>query len=201
VHGCDAAATAQNRDAKPNAAARAANAPPLVPVRLNVDGNFRIAPLYAADPMFTRKPDVPQGRVIRLTMNSAESKLFPTAPAGRGAGGPARGRGEATPAVPAEPPQHQTFQRQVAVYVPAGYVANTPAPFIVVQDERWFVPEDAPTGPDGKPHVFDLSKDVGERNDLTNQRQDVARRLRPLIAAWEADVDAEAKATGSASTQ
>ena len=51
-----------------------------------------------------------------------------------------------------------------------------------------------------KRYVFDLSKDVGERNDLTSQRQDVARRLRPLIAAWEADVDAEAKAT-SASTQ
>src|SRR6185503_10058124 len=133
-----AVARAQDRGAKPNAAARAANSPPLVPVRLNVRGNFRIAPPYGADPAFTRKPDVPQGRVIRFTMNSAESKLFPTAPAGRGAG-PGRGRGETTPAVPAEPPQHQTFQRQVAVYVPAGYIANTPAPFIVVQDERWFV--------------------------------------------------------------
>ena len=50
-----------------------------------------------------------------------------------------------------------------------------------------------------KRYVFDLSKDVGERNDLTNQRQDVARRLRPLIAAWESDVDAEAKSnTGTA---
>ena len=37
--------------------------------------------------------------------------------------------------------------------MPAGYVANTPAPFIVVQDERWFVPEDAPAGPDGKPRT------------------------------------------------
>ena len=53
----------------------------------------------------------------------------------------------------------------------------------------------------GKRYVFDLSKDVGERNDLTNERQDVARRLRPLIAAWEADVDAEAKTSSSASTQ
>src|SRR4029079_2449567 len=44
-----------------------------------------------------------------------------------------------------------------------------------------------------KRYVFDLSKDLGERNDLTSQRQDVARRLRPLIAAWETDVDAEAK--------
>jgi arylsulfatase A-like enzyme len=52
-----------------------------------------------------------------------------------------------------------------------------------------------------KRYVFDLSKDVGERNDLTNQRQDVARRLRPLIAAWEADVDAEAKLNSGAATQ
>ena len=52
-----------------------------------------------------------------------------------------------------------------------------------------------------KRYVFDLSKDVGERNDLTNQRQDVARRLRPLIAAWEADVDAEAKATSGTATK
>jgi arylsulfatase A-like enzyme len=52
-----------------------------------------------------------------------------------------------------------------------------------------------------KRYVFDLSKDVGERNDLTNQRQDVARRLRPLIAAWEADVDAEAQMNSSAATQ
>jgi hypothetical protein len=52
-----------------------------------------------------------------------------------------------------------------------------------------------------KRYVFDLSKDVGERNELTNQRQDVARRLRPLIAAWEADVDAEAKANAAAATR
>jgi arylsulfatase A-like enzyme len=51
-----------------------------------------------------------------------------------------------------------------------------------------------------KRYVFDLSKDVGERNDLANQRQDVARRLRPLIAAWEADVDAEAQTNTTALT-
>jgi len=133
-----------------------------------------------ADPAFTQKPGVPEGRVIRFTMNSAESKIFPTAPvpapraggpgpggppavppnaasvpgavaqppactpawtepadapagppvAGGRAGAPGGGRG----AGPAQPPQHQTFERQVAVYVPAGYVPNTPAPFIVVQD-------------------------------------------------------------------
>lgn len=45
-----------------------------------------------------------------------------------------------------------------------------------------------------KRYVFDLSKDVGERNDLANQRQDIARKLWRLIGAWEADVDAEAQA-------
>src|SRR6476659_7745298 len=103
---------------------RTATAPPFVPVRLDVEGNFRIAPPYAPDPAFTDKPNAPKGRVVRFTMNSAESKIFPTAPVGG-----ARG---ATP--PVEPPQHQTFQRQVVVYIPAGYTPNTPAPFIVVQD-------------------------------------------------------------------
>ena len=64
---------------------RSATAPPLVPVRLDVDGNFRIAPPYANDPAFTEKPNVPKGRVVRFTMNSAESKIFPTAPVGGGA--------------------------------------------------------------------------------------------------------------------
>ena len=72
----------QSSDGSP---ARPTNAAPLVPVRLNADGNFRIAPPYVADPAFTAKPDVPKGRVIRFTMNSAESKLFPTAPAGAAA--------------------------------------------------------------------------------------------------------------------
>src|SRR6476660_5360735 len=50
--------------------ARPANAPPLVPVRLDRDGNFRIAPPYVRDPAFNPKPDVPKGRVIRFTMSS-----------------------------------------------------------------------------------------------------------------------------------
>ena len=114
-------------------AQRPASAPALVPVRLGSKGSFRIAPPYVADPAFTEKPNVPKGRVIRFTMNSAESRIFPTGPVGRGGrpGGPGQ-PGQ----TPAEPPQHQTFERQIAVYVPAGYVPNTPAPFIVVQDER-----------------------------------------------------------------
>jgi len=40
--------------------------------------------------------------------------------------------------------------------------------------------------------VFNVRDDPGERNDLANVRQDVARRLRGLLNEWEADVGAEA---------
>ena len=40
--------------------------------------------------------------------------------------------------------------------------------------------------------IFNVRDDVSERDDLTNKSQDVARRLRGLLDAWEADVNAEA---------
>lgn len=43
--------------------------------------------------------------------------------------------------------------------------------------------------------LYSLRDDIGERNDQAARRQDIVRRLRPLIAEWEKDVDAEAKAT------
>jgi len=197
---------------------RPANAPALVPVRLERDGNFRIAPPYVTDPAFTAKPNVPKGRVIRFTMSSAESKLFPTAPVpaaragGPGRAGQAPGPANAAPAAtpqpppctpawtdpappsnqaaggrggpggrggaPAEPPQHQTFDRQVAVYVPAGYVPNSPAPFIVVQDERWYIPEDAPLGNDGKPRT-DLAFMPVMLDNLIHEK-----RIPPIVAVF-----------------
>jgi arylsulfatase A-like enzyme len=45
--------------------------------------------------------------------------------------------------------------------------------------------------------LFNLRDDIGERNDLAKERPDLARKLRPLIAEWEKDVDAEAKAGAS----
>jgi arylsulfatase A-like enzyme len=44
--------------------------------------------------------------------------------------------------------------------------------------------------------LFDLRTDLGERNDMAARRPDLAAELRPLIVAWEADVDAEAKNSG-----
>jgi arylsulfatase A-like enzyme len=46
----------------------------------------------------------------------------------------------------------------------------------------------------GNPMLFNLANDIGERNDLANQRTDIVKRLYPLITQWEQDVDAEAKA-------
>ncbi len=40
--------------------------------------------------------------------------------------------------------------------------------------------------------LFDVRKDTGERNDLAKRQQALANSLRPLLNAWEADVDAEA---------
>jgi len=48
----------------------------------------------------------------------------------------------------------------------------------------------------GNSFVFNVREDVGENNDLTNQRQADARRLRLLLDAWEADVNAEAELAG-----
>jgi arylsulfatase A-like enzyme len=42
--------------------------------------------------------------------------------------------------------------------------------------------------------IFNVRTDVGERSELANRRQDIAQKLRPLLAAWEKDVDAEFKA-------
>jgi arylsulfatase A len=49
----------------------------------------------------------------------------------------------------------------------------------------------------GRAMLFNLRADVGERDNLIGQRSDVARRLRPLLAAWQEDVDAEAKRAAS----
>lgn len=73
------------------------------------DGDYSIGPAYPAPPEATPRDNVPKGKVVRYTMNSAESKFYV------GLGGP--------------------FERAVAVYVPAQYVAGTPLPFIVSCDQ------------------------------------------------------------------
>ena len=48
-------------------------------------------------------------------------------------------------------------------------------------------------------YVFNLRSDLSERNDLARWRQDIAQELYPLLASWEASVDADAAALDSTS--
>ena len=45
----------------------------------------------------------------------------------------------------------------------------------------------------GRAMLFNLRTDIAERSNLIGQRSDIARRLQPMLAAWQEDVDAEAK--------
>jgi arylsulfatase A len=49
----------------------------------------------------------------------------------------------------------------------------------------------------GRAMLFNLRTDIAEHDNLIGQRSDIARRLRPLLAAWQADVDGEAKRTAT----
>ncbi len=49
----------------------------------------------------------------------------------------------------------------------------------------------------GRPLLFNIKADVGERRNLIAQRPEIARRLRSLLDAWQADVDGEAKKTAA----
>ena len=46
---------------------------------------------------------------------------------------------------------------------------------------------------DGRPLLFNVRADLGEQKNLIGQRSDIARRLEPLLEAWQQDVDDEAK--------
>ena len=45
----------------------------------------------------------------------------------------------------------------------------------------------------GRPLLFNVRTDLGEQNNLIGQHSDIARRLQPLLTAWEQSVDGEAK--------
>ena len=79
------------------------------------DGNFKIAPPYSNAPELTSDPNVPKGSVVHFSMDSTDSKIYP--------GIRKNAPGQIVP-----------YHRGVTVYIPAQYVAGTPAPFLVSQD-------------------------------------------------------------------
>ena len=69
-----------------------------------------IGPAYTPSPDVQVHDGVPKGTVHHFVMHSADSHAYPADPAGK------------------------PFDREAWVYVPAGYVAGTAAPLLVVQD-------------------------------------------------------------------
>ncbi len=97
---------------------------------VDTEGDFLIGPDYLPAPELTPVEGVGKGKVVTFTMNSSDSKIYP-------------GITKVPPGGPADyrPPDLTRVQiylkpytRTVTVYIPAGYVAGTPAPVIVVQD-------------------------------------------------------------------
>ncbi|HEY4247852.1 MAG TPA: alpha/beta hydrolase-fold protein [Lacunisphaera sp.] len=136
------------RSLPPTRSPNASGTPPLTPVGakpgdvapmrgvagmnppVNADGNFLIGPDYIPAPELNPVRGVPKGKIETFTMNSVDSKIFP-------------GITKVPPDGPANyvPPDltkvaiyPKPYTRTVTVYIPAGYIAGTPAPVIVVQD-------------------------------------------------------------------
>jgi enterochelin esterase-like enzyme len=105
---------------------------------LDVDGNFLIGPEYSSAPELEVVEGVPQGRVQQFTMDSKDGKLF----------NPGIARKVFGKVDPANPKTlivetHEIdYKRQITVYIPAQYVPESKAPFMVCHD-----------GPKGRPNM------------------------------------------------
>ena len=119
------------------------------------DGDFTIAPPFSVAPEFTVAAGVPRGAIMTFTLSSTLSAIYPT---------------DFATSMP--------FTRDVAVYIPSQYKANTPAPFIVVQDGISF-------------YLGDMTP------VLDNMIND--RRLPPMIAIFVEPGPNEATPTGERS--
>ena len=111
-------------DANPAHSAPGVNPP------ITAEGDYLIGPDYLPAPELIPVAGVPKGKVVTFTMNSADSKIYPgitKVPPG----GPADFRPPDLTQVQIYP---KPYTRMVTVYIPAGYIAGTPAPVIVVQD-------------------------------------------------------------------
>jgi enterochelin esterase-like enzyme len=98
----------------------------------DVNGSFIVGPTHRPDQASLARPDVPKGRIVEFTMDSADSKIYP---------GIAREPGTFGTPDPDDPAKlvvttsHPApYKRRVAVYVPANYEPGTEAPFIVGAD-------------------------------------------------------------------
>ena len=98
----------------------------------DVDGNFILGPTHPGSPELAADGDLRNGTLVKFTMKSADSKIY---------SGIARDPGTFGTPDPSDPAKlvvttsHAApYSREVAVYVPKGYVSGTVAPFIVSAD-------------------------------------------------------------------
>jgi enterochelin esterase-like enzyme len=75
------------------------------------EGDYQLKPPFARAPEQTPRPDVPKGKVVKFTLQMADSKFYPNT-----------GLRDWKPT------------RVVTVYIPSQYVPGTPAPLLLTQD-------------------------------------------------------------------
>jgi len=97
-----------------------------------VNGNFIIGPTHSPASESVVQENAPQGTIVRFTMSSRDSKIYP------GIAREPNTFGTPDPANPAKlnvTTSHPAdYTRNVAVYVPKQYIAGTAAPFIIGAD-------------------------------------------------------------------
>jgi enterochelin esterase family protein len=98
----------------------------------DADGNFILGPTHRPAPEAEARPETPNGSVIEFTVSSNESKIYPGIARDPGTFGTPDPHNPAKLIVTTSHPAPYT--RKVAVFIPASYVAGTPAPFIVGAD-------------------------------------------------------------------
>jgi len=81
------------------------------------DGDYSIGPMFAPAAEQTPRADVPKGKVVQFTMDSAESKFY-------------SGISKTNPGVVVP------YKRAVTVYIPSQYAGGAPAPFILTHDAQ-----------------------------------------------------------------
>jgi hypothetical protein len=98
----------------------------------DVDGNFIIGPTHPPAPETIVQEGVPQGTIVKFTMSSAESKIYPGIARDPGTFGTPDPKDPSNLIVTTSHPAPYT--RNVSVYVPRQYVPGSVAPFIVGAD-------------------------------------------------------------------
>ncbi len=99
---------------------------------VDAEGNFIVGPTHKKAPEMEAQKGVPQGTIHNLTMNSADSKLFPGIARDKGTFGTPDSKDPTKLNVTTSHPAPYT--RHIGVYVPQQYVPGTAAPFIVGAD-------------------------------------------------------------------